>query len=91
MSKVYLDECWLCGQDKEAVKYSQRNKDPIYCVLMSYGETAEAIEEYDHHIFVVTDKMKAAREADEAEMYKQMGEMAEWMANNPIELETNSK
>ena len=79
MSKVYLENCYLCGESKEAVKYSQSVKDSIYCVLMSYGETPEALQEYDHHVFVVTDKMKEAHERDEAEMYKQMGEFADWV------------
>lgn len=85
MSKTYLEECWLCGESKAAIKYSQSIKDPIYCGIMSYGEEAECIAEFDHHIFVVTEEMIEARKRDEKAEADMYGDMVEWMKNNPIE------
>jgi len=77
MSKVHLENCYLCGESKAAIKYSQSIKDPIYCVLMgtaTEGGPAEAYQEFDHHVFVVTEEqIKADKDAE-----------MEWFATNGI-------
>jgi hypothetical protein len=75
MSKIYLDECYLCHESKAAIKHSQSIKNPIYCGIMSGGLESELMEEYDHHIFVVTEKQIKADEEAEKQMYKDMAEM----------------
>lgn len=78
--KAYLDECYLCRESKAAIKYSQSNKDSIYCAILDYY--GECIQEFDHHVFVITEKQYQAELEAEEQMYKDMGDMADWMAEN---------
>lgn len=84
--KEYSDTCFNCGENKLAIKYSQKIKDPIFCVIMSHTEAgSEVVAEYDKHRFVRTEKQRIAEEETELEYVNQMGEMAEWAKKNPIE------
>lgn len=76
--KAYLDHCWLCHESKAAIKYSQSMRDPIYCGIIDY--CGECVQEFDHHVFVVSEKRYQADLSAEEETYKDMGDMADWMA-----------
>lgn len=74
--KVYLENCYHCGANKEAVKHSQSIKDPIYCVLMGTATEdghAEAYAEWDRHLFVVKQSAIDADLQAEADWFKANG------------------
>lgn len=84
--KVYLDECYFCRESKAAIKHSQSVKDPIFCGEVDYF--GECQWERDRHCFVVTQEVIDADVAAELEGMKQMGEMADWFAEHPLEATT---
>ena len=48
------DDCIQCGETKDAIRESQRRKDPLFCAIVDYE--GECMEEFDRHRFVWTAK-----------------------------------
>ena len=76
------DTCLNCGETRDAIKYSQSHKDPIYCVTLDYF--GEAMSEFDHHSFVVTqahvDELKAEEEYwNHPDRMKELATMDDYM------------
>jgi hypothetical protein len=76
--KAYLDYCYLCHESKAVIKHSQSIKHPLICGIMSDSTesgSGEILQEYDHHVFVVTKEKMKVDEENERRGYEDMAKM----------------
>ncbi|WP_440220898.1 hypothetical protein [Dietzia sp. MNB45] len=86
MSKQYLDACFYCGENKDAVRASQRPGGAhIICGVVD-GCTGELLSEIKggRHTFVVTEKDLRAQEEEAQALADHFAEMDKLYAADPF-------